>query len=275
MGTNSVDMTGKVCMVTGANSGIGKATALGLARMGARVVMVCRDTVKGEEALGDIASKSGNEDVELMIADLGSQASIRKLVENFKQKHNRLDVLINNAVIVPGKRTLTEDGIEAQFGVNHLGSFLLTNLLLDVLKACAPSRIVNVASKVHQGAAMNFDDLESEKNYGLMKTYGRSKLANVLFTYELARRLKGTGVTANCLHPGVVRTRIMRDMPGFLQPAVRVAGMLMLSPTKGAETSLYVATSEEVDGVTGEYFDKCAVATSSAGRSPLRASAGR
>ena len=258
-----MNMTGKICMITGANSGIGKLTTLGLAETGARVVMVCRDAVKGEAALSEIVSKTGNENVELMVADLGSQQSIRDLVGHFRTKHDQLHLLINNAAIIPVKRQVTEDGYEAQFGVNHLGPFLLTNLLLDVLKASAPSRIVNVASTVHYNASMNFDDLQSEESYGVMKAYGQSKLANILFTYELARKLEGTGVTVNCLHPGVVRTRIMRDVPFFLKPIVAVAGLAMLSPEKGAKTSIYVATSPDVEGVTGKYFDKCAERSSS------------
>ena len=199
-----------------------------------------------------------------MIADLASMESIRKFAADFLDTHERLDVLINNAAIMPTSRTETSDGFETQFGVNHLAPFLLTHLLLDLLKASAPSRIVTVSSTLHHKATLDFDDLQYEHNkYRAMQAYGRSKLANVLFTYELARRLKGTGVTANCLHPGVVRTGLMRDLPLFLQPLLKVAGLLMLSPDRGARTSVHVATSPELEGVTGEYFDQCAVARSS------------
>ncbi|MCH7959150.1 MAG: SDR family oxidoreductase [Candidatus Hydrogenedentes bacterium] len=264
MSKDTTDMNGKTCLVTGANSGIGKATAAGLAAMGATVVMVCRDAVKGETALNEIITETGSQDVSVMIADLASLKSIREFAANFLDKHERLDVLINNAAIMPTSRTETSDGFETQFGVNHLAPFLLTHLLLDLLKASAPSRIVNVSSTLHHKATLDLDDLQYERNkYRAMQAYGRSKLANILFTYELARRLKGTGVTANCLHPGVVRTSLMRDLPFFLQPLLKIAGMMMLSPSGGARTSVHVATSPDLEGVTGEYFDKCAVTRSS------------
>lgn len=264
MSQRTVDMKGKTCLITGANSGIGKATALELAAMGATVVMLCRDSAKGEAARDEIVTKTGNQNVSVMIADLASLESIRTFVKNFLDTHKRLDVLINNAAIFPTSRTETSDGFETQFGVNHLAPFLLTHLLLDLLKASAPSRIVNVSSALHHKATLDFDDLQYELNkYRTMEAYGRSKLANVLFTYELSRRLEGSGVTVNCLHPGVVRTGLMRNLPFFLQPIVRLAGLLMLSPEGGAQTSVYVATSPDLDGVTSEYFDKCAVARSS------------
>ncbi len=258
MGTTNVDMSGKTCLITGANSGIGKATAYGLAEMGATVIMVCRDMMRGEAALREIREATRNDSLKLMVADLGSQQSIRNLTHEIQKKQITLNVLINNAAIIPARRTETDDGIEAQFGVNHLGPFLLTNLLLDVLKANAPARIVNVASTVHYDAKMHFDDLQySDHKYAPMSAYAQSKLANVLFTNELARRLKDTRVTVNSLHPGVVRTNIARNAPLPLRALVKVAGLAMISPTKGAETSLYVATSPELEGVTGKYFDKC------------------
>lgn len=264
MGQRTVDMKGKTCLVTGANSGIGKGTAQELAAMGATVVMLCRDAVKGEAALNEIITKTGNQNVSVMIADLASMESIREFAKNFLNTHKRLDVLINNAAIVPTSRMETLDGFEIQFGVNHLAPFLLTNLLLDLLKASAPSRIVNVSSTLHHKATLDFDDLQYEHNkYRSMEAYNRSKLANVLFTYELSRQLEGSSVTVNCLHPGVVRTGLLRDLPLFLQPFVKLAQLLMLSPEGGARTSVYVATAPELDGVTGEYFDKSAVARSS------------
>lgn len=263
MALDTVDMTGKVILLTGANSGIGKATAELLAKMGATLVMVCRDKARGEAALADVKRYSGNEKVELMLADLASFDSVRNLAASITEKHPRLDVLINNAAVMPSKRCLTRDGFEAQFGVNHLAPFLLTHLLTDALKLAAPSRIVNVASTLHQSATMNFDDIQSEGQYRSMRCYGQSKLANVLFTYESAKRLEGTGVMVNCLHPGVVRSNILRDLPVILKPLVALAGMFMLSPHKGAETSVYVAASPQLEGVTGKYFVKCAEARSS------------
>ena len=256
------DMTGKVCLVTGANQGIGKETAVALAWMGATVVMTSRDRAKGEAALADVRSRSGRQDAELMLADFGSFASIRQLAADFKAKHDRLDVLVNNAGAIITVRGQTADGFETTFGVNHLGYFLLTNLLLDTVKASAPSRIVNVASRAHLRSEMDFDDLNSRRGrYSAMRTYARSKLANVLFTYELARRLQGTGVTANCLHPGVVRTGFGKNNSGYakllFQTFQVVARPFILSPEKGAATSIYLASSPEVEGVTGKYFVDC------------------
>ena len=190
MPTLNTNMQGKVCIVTGANSGIGKATALGLAQRGATVVMVCRDQAKGEEAQNEIKEKSGNDAVDLMLADLTSQASIRQLAENIQQHYQQLHVLINNAGVVNLKRRETSDGFETMFAVNYLAPFLLTNLLLEKLKASAPARIVNVSSDSHESGYIKMDDLQSEKQYKFMQSYGQSKLAVVLFTYELARRLR-------------------------------------------------------------------------------------
>jgi len=260
-----VDMQGKVCLVTGANSGIGKATALGLAEMGARVVMVCRDRARGTAARDEIRSASGNDSVELLVADLASLGSVRKLAEHFVEAHERLHVLINNAAVLSPKRMETEDGFEMQFGVNHLAPFMLTNLLLERLKASGSTRVVNVSSMAHRGAKIDFEDLQSEKRYKMMRAYGQSKLGNVLFTYALAKRLAGTGVTANSLHPGIVRTGIFRDFPGPVRGLEKILGGLILStPTKGTKTSLYVATSPEIEGIGGKYFEKCREAESSA-----------
>lgn len=258
----SADMTGKACLVTGANQGIGKETAVALARIGATVVMTSRDRAKGEAALADVRTRSGRQDVELMLADFGSFASIRQLAADFKAKHRRLDVLVNNAGAIMTSRSETSDGFETTFGVNHLGYFLLTSLLLDTVKASAPSRIVNVASRAHLRSEMDFDDLNSRQGrYSAMTTYARSKLANVLFTYELARRLQGTGVTANCLHPGVVRTGFGKNNSGYAKMLFQVFQVVarpwLLSPEKGAATSIYLASSPEVEGVTGKYFADC------------------
>lgn len=258
-------LTGKICMVTGANTGIGKATAMGLARLKAAVVMVCRNRQKGEAARDEIRTKTGNQSVELMIADLSSQQAIRQLADKFKAKHDRLHVLVNNAGIIRSDRALSVDGIEMTFATNHLGYFLLTNLLLDVLRRSAPARIVNVSSKLHSNA-LDFDNLQGERNYTAVDAYARSKLCNILFTYELARRLEGTGVTVNCLHPGVIRTNLLSGFfAGMMKPLYAVSAPFFASPEKGAETSIYLASSPEVEGVMGKFFIDRKEAPSSAG----------
>ena len=244
-------MTGKICIVTGANTGIGKETALGLAKLGATVVMVCRDHERGEAALREIKQKSRNDRVELMFCDFSSQNSIRQFASDFKQRHDRLDVLVNNAGVVLRERSMTEDGFESTFAINHLGYFLLTNLLLDVLKKSAPSRIVNVASTAHKYGRLDINSWVTGRDYSTFGAYANSKLANVLFTYELARRLQGTGVTANCLHPGGVGTNLFRGLPKFMQALIR---LVTISPERGARTSIFLASSSEVEGVTGKYF---------------------
>jgi len=242
-------MQGKICMITGANSGIGKETAVGLAKQGATIILVCRDAAKGEAALKEIKERTGNSAIDMLLADLSSQQAIQDLVKDFKSKTQKLHVLINNAGIVLSKRSLSADGIETQFAVNHLAPFFLTNLLLDVLKASAPARVVNVSSAMHKWATL--DDLQSEKKYGAFSTYGKSKLALTLFTYELARRLQGSGVTVNAVHPGVVKTNLGRDMNWFSRGFSKI---FFKSPVKGAATSIYVASSPDVEGITGKYF---------------------
>ena len=253
----NTSMQGKTCMVTGANAGIGKATAMGLARMGATVVMVCRDRTMGEEAQREIKERSGNEAVELLIADLSSQQAIRQLAQEFQQHHSQLHVLVNNVGSIFPERRVSIDGIEMTFVVNHLASFLLTNLLLDTLKASAPARIVNVASDA-QARSLNLDDLQSEKRYGPMRAYSQAKLATVLFTYALAQRLAGTGITVNCLHPGAVATsNIDRGVPPYAKALTGLIKRFLITPEQGAQTPLYLATSPEVEGVTGKYFVRC------------------
>jgi NAD(P)-dependent dehydrogenase (short-subunit alcohol dehydrogenase family) len=226
--------------------------------------MVGRDRGRGEAARAEIKQKSPNASVDLMLADLSSQEDIRRLADEFKEAHPRLDVLINNAGVIRSKRVRTADGLETTFAVNHLASFLLTNLLLDLLKASAPSRIINVASGEHRNGTIDFNDLQGQKEYKTAKAYGQSKLANVLFTYELARRLEGTGVSANCLHPGAgVRTNLGSGVSGVFGFTMRALTPLMKSPEKGAETSVYLASSPEVEGVSGAYFVKKAEARSS------------
>lgn len=260
------DMQSKVCLITGATSGIGQVTAQELAKRGATVVLVGRNHRKTETTVDEIKSRTGNQDVEYLLADLSSQDEIRNLAIEFKTRHDRLDVLINNAGAIFSEYGETVDSIERTFAVNHLNYFLLTNLLLDTLEASAPSRIVNVASGAHQGAELDFDDLGTKQNYGFMKAYGKSKLANVMFTYELARRLESTGVTANALHPGAVATNFgSNNAVWYARPVLAIFRLFAITPEKGAETSVYLASSSEVESMTGKYFaNKKPVASSKA-----------
>lgn len=259
-------MTGRVAMVTGANSGIGKATALALAKRGATVVMVCRDTKRGEAAKQAIIQKTGNSNVDLLIADLSSQHSIRSLMKTFGQHYKRLDVLINNAGVYLPERQTTDNGLEKTLAVNYLAPFLLSHLLLPMLKRSAPSRILNVAGSYHRFGKIHFEDMQFVEDYRAGAANNQTQLARVLFTYELARRLEGTGVTVNCLHPGSVRTNIQRHMPQLAQNLLQMMPRAMtISPEKAAERILYVALSLEVEGVTGKYFvNKRPVASSKA-----------
>ncbi len=244
-------MKDKTCMITGANSGIGKYTAIGLAELGANIVMVCRNKGRGEEAQKEIIEKSGNESVDLLLADLSSQKEIRKLTSDFKRKHTNLHVLINNAGIILKNRTLSVDNIEMNLAVNYLAPFLLTNLLLDVIKESAPARIINVSSGGHGMTKMDLEDLQNAKNYSSFGSYGHSKLALMLFTYQLSRRLENTGVTVNALQPGMVRTNLGRDQPFLARLLTKI---FFRSPKKGAQTSIYLASSPDVEGITGKYF---------------------
>jgi len=244
-------MSGKIVLITGANSGIGKATAIGLAELGATIVMVCRNLERGQAALNEIKESTGNCNIDLLIADLSSQEQIRNLAREYKSKYQKLDVLINNAGTVLRKRQLSVDGIEMQFAVNFLAPFLLTNLLLDILKASAPARVINVSSAIHKRGHINFDDLQSEQKYGAFKAYGISKLALTMITYEFARRFKDTSVTFNAVHPGFISTNLGRDYNWFIRGMMKV---MSKKPEKGAETSIYLASSLEVEGITGKYF---------------------
>ena len=253
-------MKEKVCLVTGATSGIGEATAAGLATLGAHVLVHGRDNEKCERIVQKIKNDTGNDTVEPVCADFSSLAEVRALAKEVNARVSRLDVLVNNAGGSAPKRSLTHDGLEQTFAVNHLAPFLLTNLLLDQLKDSAPARIVNVSSALHRMAKIDFDDLQSERRFRGMRAYGRSKLANILFTHSLARRLAGSGVTANAVHPGGVRTGLMGSGTGLLP---RLMGRFLLSPEEGARTSLYLSTSAEVADVSGQYFVKCAPAKTS------------
>ncbi len=244
-------------MVTGATGGIGLVTARELARQGAEVIVVGRDAGRTEAAVAQIKGQTGSSTVTSLLADLSSQQAIHTLADDFKRQYDRLDVLVNNAGLMFTKRQESVDGIEMTFALNHLGYFLLTNLLLDTLKASGAARIVSVSSGAHTGAKMNFADLEGKQSYGGFRAYGQSKLANIMFTDELARRLQGTSVTANCLHPGVVATNFAANNGGFYRAVVRpVLNVFSISPERGAATSVYLASSPEVEGVTGKYFDK-------------------
>jgi NAD(P)-dependent dehydrogenase (short-subunit alcohol dehydrogenase family) len=254
----TANMQGKVCLITGANSGIGKETALELAKCGATVIMVCRNPQKGEAARKEMQKTSGNPHIDLFIADLSSQQSIRQLARDFQQKYSQLHVLVNNAGGVFMRGKISPDGIEMTLAVNHLAFFLLTNLLLNTLKTCAPARIVNVSSQAQAEGFIDLDDLQGKHTYKLLRAYSQSKLANVLFTYALARRLEGTNVTVNCLHPGVVATNIWsQTLPSQLRFIGGISHLFGISPEKGALTSIYLASSPEVEGITGKYFDKC------------------
>jgi NAD(P)-dependent dehydrogenase (short-subunit alcohol dehydrogenase family) len=252
----------KTCLVTGATSGIGQEIALGLWGMGANVVLVGRNRAKCESTLQQIKSstnpaKAGN-GISYLVGDLSSQASIRQLAKDYLSSHERLDVLVNNAGVFVANRTTTIDGIELTFAVNHLAPFLLTNLLLDRIRASSPSRIITTSSVAHMGAQIDFDDIQfNRRSYSGIGAYGQSKLANILFTKELARRLEGTDVTANCFHPGAVRTNLVKEnSPWYYRLVWKLAGSFFLSPAKGADSAIYLASSADVKGVTGKYFAK-------------------
>jgi NAD(P)-dependent dehydrogenase (short-subunit alcohol dehydrogenase family) len=244
----SSELRGRVVMVTGANAGMGKEISLGLASMGASLVMVCRDRKRGELARVDVQQQAGNPDVELMVADLSSQKSIRQMVEEFKAGHETLHVLVNNAGMTSATRTETVDGLETVFATNHLGPFLLTNLLLPVLRASAPSRVVVVSSGVQAMGKLDFEDLQSKRSYGEVRTYNASKLANILFTYELARRVKGGGVTANAVEPGFIKTNLKVPFP------FSIFSFMRGKAADGAKPSIFLASSRDVEGVSGAFF---------------------
>ena len=242
-----------VVLVTGSTDGIGRETATRLVGMGATVLIHARSRERGQEALSELRGGTGSDKLELVVGDLSSMTEVRDMAEQVRAEYDGLDVLINNAGVVARERTETEDGHELTFAVNHLAPFLLTSLLLDELKRSAPSRIVTVSSELHERARMDFDDPQLGRDWGPRKAYNQSKLANVMFTYELARRLEGTGVTANAVHPGVVGTKLLRR--GF--------GARGSSASGAAEALAYLATSPELEGVTGRYFRKGREADSS------------
>jgi len=250
-------MKDKVCVITGGTDGIGKAAAHGLALQGLRLLVHGRDAEKGARAVAEIKARSGNPAIEFLQADFGSLAEVRRLAATVLEHAPRIDVLINNAGGLFARRTSSKDGYEMTFAVNHLAPFLLTHLLIDALRSAGESRIVTTASHAHRGAKISFDDLQATRKYSAMRAYGTSKLANILFTRALAKRLQGTTVTATCLHPGFVRTSLGRDMPPLAGSLFRLASRLARSPQKGAETVVYLATSPEVQGASGGYYFDC------------------
>jgi NAD(P)-dependent dehydrogenase (short-subunit alcohol dehydrogenase family) len=253
------DVRGKTILVTGATSGIGLEASVELARRGARVVMVGRDHRKTETAEAEVRARSGSRDVSHLMCELSSQASIRGLAAAYRAKHERLDVLVNNAGGVNKTRLLSADGIEMTFAVNHLASFLLTSLLLDLLRASAPARVVTVASVGHRRGTLDFADLGFERGYAIMTAYARSKLANVLFAAELSRRLAGSGVTSNSLHPGAVATNIWSGAPGWAKPIIHLFFKpFFISAELGGANLVRLVASPELDGVTGQYFEQAA-----------------
>jgi len=249
-----MSMEGKICIVTGANSGIGKATAVGLAEMNASIVMLCRSKERGEVAQKEIIELTGNNNVDLLLCDLSSQKEIHDFVVEFKNKYQNLHVLINNAGVMLSKRALSEDGFELNFAVNHLAPFLLTNLLLDTLKKSAPSRIINVGSAAHRMGKIDFEDLQRVNKKGRpMGLYGSSKLVMTIVSYELSRMLENSNVTVNVVHPGLINTNLGRDRSSTSKG---FAKKFFKSPEIGAETSIFLASSPEVEGITGKYYTK-------------------
>ena len=264
MAENSRAMDGRVCVITGATSGIGRAAAEQLASLGARLVIVARDPARGAAARDEIVAATGNREVALEIADLASQRQVRELAARLLAAEPEIHVLVNNAGLALGERRLTEDGLEETFAVNHLAPFLLTNLLLERLRGSSPARVVTVASAAHRGAAIPFDDLNGERGFSGWIAYGWTKLANILFTAELARRLAGSGVTATCLHPGVVATGFGREGPFLVREFQRLLGrVFLLDPKQGADTLVWLASSPEMEGASGGYYAKRRLATPS------------
>jgi NAD(P)-dependent dehydrogenase (short-subunit alcohol dehydrogenase family) len=257
----SIDMTGKTCLITGANTGIGKTTAIGVAKTGAQTVLVCRDRARGEAAQAQVKAQGDNADVDLLLTDLSAMQAVRDLADIVNKHYARLDVLINNAGVFDRTRVVTADGYERTFAVNYLAPFLLTHLLLDKLKASAPARIINISSAAHISGRIKFDDLNREHGHAGWQAYCQSKLALNLFTFELARRLEGSGVTANCVHPGTIATDLFRGVPPPIRGLIK---LFMKSPAQGAETPLWLATSPEAGNASDEYF---------VNRRPIQASA--
>jgi len=260
MNANAASMDGKICLVTGATSGIGQETALALAARGAHVVMAGRNAERAESARADVVARSGNERVETLCADLSTLSGVARLASEFRKRHDSLHLLVNNAGVVNLNREVNADGFEVTFAVNHLAHFALTHQLLDLLRASAPARVVSVSSEAHRFGAVDFDDLQSERAYrGLpvvaaMRVYGTSKLQNLLFTAELSRKLEGSGVTANAVHPGAVATRFAHNNGALGRLSTGLLRPFFRTPAQGAATSIHVATAPELAWVSGKYF---------------------
>ncbi len=255
-------LAGRVCLVTGASNGIGETTAAGLASLGAHVLMVCRDPSRGRAAIERIRQRIPSARLDLLMADLSSQSQIRQLATQINNSYPAHHVLINNAGIFSPRRQLSPDGIELTFAVNHLAPFLLTHLLLDKIKSSAPARIITISSKLHERARLDLNDLQISRRYSGLKAYSNSKLANVLFTYELSRRLTNTNVTANAVHPGGVATNISSG-GGFFGLLWKILRPILLTPEQGAQTSIHVASDPELESITGTYFAESKPAPSS------------
>lgn len=256
MTETKIDLQGKTAIITGATNGIGLVTAEALAGMGAAIVLISRNREKTAAVADQIRAKTGNASVHQIVGDLSVMHQVKHVAEEFLARHDRLDILVNNAGGIFASREVTGDGYEKTFALNHLNYFYLTKLLQDVLLRSAPARIVNVSSDAHKGGTINFDDLMGERKYSSFGAYAQSKLANVMFTYELAQRLEGSGVTANALHPGFVSTGFGRNNGGMMGMAMPIVQLFALSPERGAETSIYLASSPAVAGVSGKYFAK-------------------
>jgi len=254
---------GKVVVITGATSGIGQVAAERLAERGARIVLVARDRARGEATLARLRARAPGLGHSIHYADLSRLSEMKRVASEIAALEPRIDVLINNAGAIFNSRQITEDGLELTFATNHMAYFVLTHGLRERLVASAPARVINTASNAHRGSRLDFNDLQSARGYGGLKVYGRSKLCNILYTRELARRLAGTGVIANCLHPGFVATRIGDQSGGLQAYVIRLAKVFAISPEKGAETVVYLATSDDVANVTGGYFYQCRLATPS------------
>ena len=256
---NVASMAGRICLITGASGGLGKATALGLARLGASVIMACRDEARGEVDRAEVETTSGNREVQLVVLDLASQQSIREVAARIKAERGRLDVLINNASVFKGKRSVTPEGLETMFGTNHLGHFLLTNLLLDELKASPQARVITITAP--STTRLNFDDLQGERKFNALSAFGASKMCNLLFTYELARRLAGTQVTSNALHPGLMKSNLMSEAPAPIRWLTR---LFSSTPERASLSLLHLASSPKLASVSGQFFKGMKPSSSSA-----------
>lgn len=247
----------KRCLVTGANSGIGKVTAMALLEEGAHLLMLCRNPLKAGRAKQEMLMKYPEAEIDLFYVDFSSQKQIREVAQEIRERYKQIDILVNNAGFIAGnRRQESEDGLEMSFAVNHIGYFLLTAELMPLLKAAPKARIINVASEAHRFAGIDFDNLQLTKGYGSIRAYGLSKLCNILFTRELAERLKGSNITANAVHPGGVRTNFAQDAGNLMTVVFKMASPFLLTPEQGAETSIYLATDAKVEGKTGLYFSR-------------------